>query len=452
MKIKGVRLITGFSLMVVFSLILGACGANVPTNVPKSDSGTTVEAPQPTQAISGEKIKLVVWVHAADQFTKAQADLVNLYKTKNPNVEIEIQSFPWGDFPAKLVSSMASGVGPDVIQAYSPWMMSYIRTGKVEAVPDSFASADAIRQKYYESSLALLDYNGKYYGIPANVSLDQTRVLLVDDNLVNAAGVNLDDNQTFDDFTKDWQALTVVDSSGTMTRAGLGMVCAEPPYQFTSYLMEYGGSILSEDGRKAALNSEAGHKAFQIMIDLVKKYKVDSALLTDFSCIGNGTAATSYRGTWFVSPILTDYPDFKWHFIKMPLPTGATTELFNGGSGWAEYVPSNSAHKDAAWDYIKFMDENREGWLAATYEVAASKELAAKQAKENPQLYGVYYPILEQSKHGWPYGDYFAIYDTLSAMFTSVVLDKATIDEALATAETTINKHLDEWWKQVENK
>jgi ABC-type glycerol-3-phosphate transport system substrate-binding protein len=228
-------------------------------------------------------------------------------------------------------------------------MMAYIRTGKIDPVPDSFLSRAQIADKYYSSTLALLDYNNKYYGIPSNLSADQTRVLLVNDQIVNDAKVNLDDNQTMDDFIKDWQALTVVGTDGKMTRAGLGMVCAEPPYQFTSYLMEYGGSILTEDGKKAALNSDAGKKAFQFMMDLIEKYKVDSPDLTDFSCLGTGTAATSYRGTWFVPVLQADYPDFKYHFIKMPLPPGASVELWNGGSGWATFVPSNSANKDAAW-------------------------------------------------------------------------------------------------------
>jgi ABC-type glycerol-3-phosphate transport system substrate-binding protein len=446
MKRNVMRFTTFFSIILILTLVLTACAKPVvKTEAPVGSSAET-QAPATT-----EKTKLIIWVHAAEPFTNAHGKIAELYMAQNPNVEIEIQSFPWSDYPAKLTSSLAADTGPDLIEAYSPWMMAYIRTGKVDPVPESFITSEDMVNTYYESTLALLGYDGKYYGVPSNISLDATRVLLVNDAIVEEAGVDITENKTIEDWISDWQALTVTDSEGQITRSGLGVTCSDPPYQFTSYIMEYGGSVLTEDGKKAALNSEAGKKALQFMSDILNVYKIDNSLISDSVCVGNGLAASSYRGTWFYPVLKADYPDFTGSYHVLPLPPGATVDVFHGGSGWASYVPANSANKDAAWDYLKFVEANRESWLIGTGETSANKVLAEKMAKENPALYEAYYSVLEQSKHGFAYGDFFVIWDAMQAMYTSVALGTATVDEALATAESTINTHLDQWWAQFDN-
>lgn len=392
--------------------------------------------------------RVVFWVHGADPFVKAHQQIIKGFQAENPNVTVDLQSFPFADFNTKVVSSLPSGAGPDVLEAYSPWMVGYIRTGLIDSVPSSLGSPDQIANRYYTSTLSLLKYKDQYFGVPSNVAAGSTRVLLVNDAVVQAAGANIKNIRTFDDWITTWKALTKTDASGRITTEGLGQSCGQPADQFVSYLMEYGGSLMDPTGHTAALNSDAGKSALKLLGDLVSTHKVDSPQITDFNCIPQGSAATGYRGSWVIPEYKKDFPNFQWHYELMPLPTGATKDVWQGGSGWATYVPTAAKNKDAAWKFVTYLESHRNTWIDNTSEIPADKALAAQEAKDKPDLYGVYYPILDQSVHGYPYGDYFVIYQTLSDMVTSVTLGQASVDSALATANAAINSHLDQWWSQ----
>ncbi len=431
------------------SVALGAaCSAPAPAPTASGPVAPAASTATPNAPAAAGKTKLVLWVHAAEPFLKAHREIVDLYAKENPNVEIEIQSYPWADYPTKIAAALPSGTGPDVMEAYTAWMVPYVRKGLLSPVPDSVATTAQMAERYYAASLPMLQFNGKYYAIPSNVDSSCPSMVLINDSIVKEAGVNLDDNKTFDDWMADWKTLTKVDSSGKVTRAGLGVASYQPPYVFGTYIMQYGGSVLDETGHKAALNSEAGRKALQMLADLVKKYKVDSADLTDFSSVGQGTAAMTYRGSWFVPVLLADFPDLQWHFALVPPPPGATAQVWDGGSGWSTWVPAASKKQEEAWKFVKFLEEHRGPWIKNTSEMPANKALAAQMAKDDPKLFGTFYQILEQGKPAWTSGDFFKIYDTLQNMVTSVWMDQATVDQALASAETEINTHLTQWWAQ----
>ncbi len=391
------------------------------------------------------KTTLTFWVNSSEPFIAAHKQVIADFESANKDVRVDLQPFPFADFNTRVVASMASGQGPDVMEAYSPWMTGYIRTGLVSAVPENVLSTDKIDERYYESTLSLLGFEGTYYGLPANIAAGSTRVLLVNDDVVEKAGVDVTDNSTFEDWQADWAALTQK-KGATVTRSGLGLSCGQPADQFVTYLMEYGGQMFSADGRRAAFNSAPGVQALTLLNELTGT--VDSADITDFTCIPQGTAATGYRGTWVIPEYERDFPDFAWHYELMPLPPGASVTSWQGGSGWATYVPKSSKHQEAAWRFVKYLDDNRQAWIERTGEIPAAKEIAAAVAKSNPDLYGVYYPILGDSVHGYPYGDYFVVYKALSDMVTSVNLGRASVTAALKDAETAINSHLNQWWTQ----
>lgn len=400
------------------------------------------------KAAGAEHQNLTFWIHSADPFIKAHQGIIKSFEKANPGVKINLQSFPFAEFNTRVVASIPSGKGPDLLEAYSPWMTGYIRSGRMDAVPSSLGSSAQLKNQYYESTLPTLLYKKRYYGIPSNLAAGSTRVLLVNDQVVKESGVKLPTNGSFTDWISAWQALTVTDASGKVTRAGLGQSCGQPADQFVTYLLQYGGKLLVKNGRKSAFNSEAGVQALQLLDDLVNKYKVDSPLLTEFLCIPQSLAATGHRGTW-VYPVYQDaVPTFEGTYVSLPLPPGATKNLWQGGSGWATFVPKASKKSALAWKFVKFQQTNWQKWAQQTGEIPADRNLAKLMAKKNPGLYGAYLPVLGQSVNGYPYGDYFINYQTLSDMVTSVVLQKASVKDALTTAQSAMDRALAQWWQQ----
>ena len=391
---------------------------------------------------------ITMWIQSADPFVKAHKELIAKFEAENPGVKVDLQTFPFADFNTRVVTSMANGNGPDLMEAYAPWMTGYLRTNLIAQVPESVGTPQEIKERFFGSALSSLQFKDQYYGLPSNLAAGSTRVLLMDQKALSDAGVDPAANKTFEDWIATWQKLTVKDASGKITREGLGQSCGQPADQFVTYLMQYGGSLLSEDGKAAALNSDAALKALTLLGDLSSKYSVDSPQITDGTCIPQGSAATGYRGTWVLPDYQRDYPDFSYKYEVMPLPPGATVDAWQGGSGWANYVPKASNNQELAFKFMKFEDDNRQTWIDATSEIPAIKSLAADLATSKPDVYGAYGSVLDQAKNAYAYGDYFVEYQALSDMVTSVTLDNADPKTALSAAEAALNTHLDQWWSQ----
>jgi multiple sugar transport system substrate-binding protein len=397
-------------------------------------------------AAGAEKTKLVYWLMSSEDFIKPAKELTNQYMKENPNIEIELQTYPWADYPTKMAAVFSAGGVPDVMEASSLWTRPYILGDNFDPVPDSVFTKNQFADRYFPSTQAMVTFKNRFWGLPINVDSSGPPMLLVNDKLVSEAGVNIDSVKTWGELIKDWQALTVKDASGKVTRAGLGTACYQPPYLFGSYLMEFGGSMLDKTGHKAALNSSAGRKALQLLADYHKKYKIDNVEITDMSSVANGLAATVIWGPWIIPILERDFPNFKWHYVSIPYPEGSTQQVWLGGSGWALFVPKQSANKEEAWKLVKYMDAHRKQQVASTHEMPAQRKLAAELAVENPKLYKSMYKVIDQSRFDWSYGDFFKIYDILQNMVMSVWLDQATVDSALTKAESEINTHLDQWW------
>lgn len=391
---------------------------------------------------------ITMWIQSADPFVAAHKKLIADFQAANPGVRVNLQTFPFADFNTRVVTSMANGSGPDLMEAYAPWMTGYIRTGLVAPVPAAVDTTAQIQSRFFSSALSSLQFKGAYYGLPSNLAAGSTRVLLIDQTALSKAGIDPAKNRTFQDWISSWQKLTVKDASGKITHEGLGQSCGQPADQFVSYLMEYGGSLLSQDGHTAALNSDAGFKALSLVRDLSRKYNVDSPQITDGTCIPQGSAATGYRGTWVLPDYQRDYPTFKFSYQVMPLPPGATHNIWQGGSGWASYVPKASKNRDLAFKFMQFEDEHRQTWIDNTSEIPAIKSLAQQLATAKPAVYGAYGSVLDQARNAYAYGDYFIEYQTLSDMATSVTLKDTDPKVALATAEAALNSHLKHWWSQ----
>jgi multiple sugar transport system substrate-binding protein len=144
-------------------------------------------------------------------------------------------------------------------------------------------------------------YQGKQYAIPLDV---HPLIYLYNKKVFKDAGVlaadgtfkapaNLDGwlkvFQTVKTKTKAFPYSMAVGSGGGMYR------------EFVSMLYQFGGTILTDDNKKAAFNSPAGVQALQLMADLVFKYKYAPENLAQpatFTMFKAGESGGEGYGVW----------------------------------------------------------------------------------------------------------------------------------------------------------
>lgn len=232
-----------------------------PTEAPKP---TTAPAPTvaPATAPPAAKVKLTLWYALSGASGKVFEATVQKFNDTNPNIQVTaIFQGSYADIAQKLTAAVTAKTLPDVAQmGGAPTMAD---SGVIIPIGDLVSKADL--DDIYPG---FWDYNkmgNKIISMPFNHSVP---VLYYNKDLFAAAG--LDPNKpptTWDELVTAAKALTKPGQWGLNTHT-------DTHWYLSAMIMQNGGKILSDDGKKVVYNSPEGIEALQFWGDLVTKYKV----------------------------------------------------------------------------------------------------------------------------------------------------------------------------------
>ncbi len=398
-------------------------------------SGSSPGPSQPGGGGNGN-VTLSMWVHSDPNYMDVAKANAAAYEAET-GVKVDLTFVPWDQYGAKIVAAFTAGSEPDIVQGVASWLYPQKIAGQLTEVPSDLSST---MSDITAASLAPVEHNGKYYGIPLNVNIDSGPLLLYGKSDFDAAGVT-PDWSSWDGFVSDLQKLTVTEN-GTMKRSGIEMYGADPVTQFLQYYLRAGGTFYAADKKSVDIANQAGETALQTMYDLIHKYKVDDTNLTDYEGIASGTAASVIWGPWYTALLNADFPDFKWGWAKIPESPGQVKEAFAGTNVWAWMVPSSSPNAQAAWDYVRWMNQadKRVAWSLKTGEIPATESLWTNDQIANDPRWEPWFPYLKDQVPVLYIGPQDPQYKALTDMVTGVLLDQAAIPAALQTAQDQLNQ------------
>ena len=104
----------------------------------------------PTPAIA-KKAKIVYWSpldpKANNARTKGEAAMVQIFKQRHPEIEVEIQPVPWQVMGQQVIQAVLSGAGPDVAQLSTTNLPDQVGAGAAAPLNDVFAKGWPEEQK-----------------------------------------------------------------------------------------------------------------------------------------------------------------------------------------------------------------------------------------------------------------------------------------------------------------
>ncbi|GAF23851.1 N-acetyl-D-glucosamine ABC transport system, sugar-binding protein [Bacillus sp. JCM 19047] len=111
---------------------------------------------------------------------------IQQFEQQHPNVKVNLQAIPWGNIYDNLLTAVASGSGPDVVQMGTSYMADFASTG-------SFLSLDEYVEDYpnlnpdhfFDGAVDSSIYNGELVAVPWYV---ETRVLFYRTDLLADVG------------------------------------------------------------------------------------------------------------------------------------------------------------------------------------------------------------------------------------------------------------------------
>ena len=134
---------------------------------------------------------------------------------------------------------------------------------------------------------------------------------------------------------------------------------------FFPWLWNAGGSLLNEEGTKAAFNSEAGRVALQFIADLFNKYKV-VPLMGLYDLNDDMPENLFMRGKVGVGRVRQlairvqrdEFPELKYGVIMPPYyKPGMKRYTF---ADWGYYtIAARSKHKEQSWEWLKYITSKK---------------------------------------------------------------------------------------------
>ncbi|MGE5553328.1 MAG: extracellular solute-binding protein [Betaproteobacteria bacterium] len=281
---------------------------------------------------------------------------------KAAGIKVEFEIVQYGDMHAKLVTQFLSPTSQyDIIEVDNYWAGEFPAAGWLEPL-DKYVKRDKFDMKpYLPSMLNMVGYyNNKLYMIPMYnyaMGLLYRKDLLNDPKLKKAYEA---------EFKKPLRVPTTVEEyvricrfmkkqagiAGAAMQAGRGDPIV---MEWSNYLYSNGGQYYDKSWR-AVVNSPAAVKATELYIDNVKHGAQEGALSANlddsFRVMSQGLAFSMISYNWML-PQLDDPSKSKvaGKVALAPMPGGIG---LNGGWGWG--IAHNSAHKEEAWKFIKWVE------------------------------------------------------------------------------------------------
>lgn len=350
-------------VMVVLSLIVSACATPAPVVEPTASGPTKYAFWHSMGGSNGEAIGEMM-----KRFNASQTACIG---------EAVFQG-SYDDSLNKLKAGLQSKDIPAVVQQFDLATQVLVDL-KVIAPMQEFIDAEKFNISDYETNvLAYYTVDGKLYGMPFNTS---NPMLYYNKDMFTAAG--LDPNKpptTWDELVTAAKALTKdTNGDGKPDQWGFN-THTDTHWYFSAMIMQNGGKILSDDGKKVIYNSPEGIEALQFWGDLVTKHKVmppnqHAQAGADFT---TGKLGMIMRSSSFLATV---EKDAKFKVGVAILPGKKVKSVPIGGASLLVFKTTAERQK-AAWEFVQWMTnaENSLSLFTQTNYVPIRKSVASMPA------------------------------------------------------------------------
>lgn len=350
-------------LAFALSALLAAALAGVIAAPPSGPRPFWAQGARPAQVQAASPVTLEFWtISLKPDLTAHIEDVVRRYEAAHPGVRIKWVDVDLQVLDQKLLSAIAGGVGPDVVNLNTELT---VRMAQEHALVDMDAAVPPeVRAGYFPNIWASLRVDGSAYGVPWYVEPD---VLAYNAALFRRAG--LDPNRppvSINDYIGDAVAIK--------RKTGLyGFMPNVDKIRMLTIFQEEGLPVLTPDRRRAVFNSPAHAALLARYVDLFRHdmFPADTlrrGYLGATERYSAGQLGMLVVGPEFIQRVRSDGPDAYRDTLVAPMPLGHGRVVDLPTMDVA--VPVQSRHRAAAVDFALFVT-NDENQLAFCHVVVA---------------------------------------------------------------------------------
>lgn len=350
-----------FLTTVLVLSLLSACGAKSPTN-----TNANANAPKESEAPAAADVKLTFMTNVVGAQAEALQKAIADFSAKT-GYEVEF-SAPGKSYEELMKTKMSSNTLPDLFTTHGWSVARY--SEYLEPVNDmEFSSRISDQMKP-----VITDKDGKMYVLPIDADIAG---MIYNEDVLAAAGVNVDDIKTWDDFSA---AAEKVKNSGkeVMTIGGKDVWTIGQFFDWVapSFYVTDEANNKREELKNGTFDTATWEKVAGLMDEWTKAGYFNKDVLTadynrDMKALANGDVAFAFYGNSSIVDARTVNPDVKLGMMPIPSASEADEPTLIAGERIAVGVWKDSKYKDAAIELLNYL---------ATPEVA----VAISDASGNP--------------------------------------------------------------------
>ena len=286
------------------------------------------------------------------------------FMDENPDVNITIETFSWGDFYTKWTTGLASGNVPDMSTALPGHVVEMMDAEAVIPVDDVID--DIGRDRFAEAALSEGERDGECYSLPL---YSHAQVMWYRKDLLEEA--NLEVPETWEEFAEAAKTLTKDGVYGCSFPCGSGDLMAT---RFLNFYVRSGGGSLLTDDLKADLTSDIAIEGINYWLDIYENcspyFSVNYAVLEQANLYYQGKTAFDFNSGFHISGVETNSPDLVDSIDCAPLPRLKKDDPIYGAetSNIPMVIWSKSEHPEICKAFIEtlYEEETYTDFLAAT--------------------------------------------------------------------------------------
>ena len=316
---------------------------------------------------------LTFWHTYNDQEEVILREIIKKWETANQKFTIRPVRIPFDGHKPKLRTALTVGQGPDMARVDWSFVCELARKNAV--VDLGTLGFETIRAQYLPAAIGSCNVGGKFYGLPDQsncVAMFYNRQMFRDAGLLppqaetdSAAAAPADEfanvlPKTWEEFIEFGKKLTD-ESKGQYAFAMLNTL-----WWNLTFLNTYGARIVSEDGTKCLIDSDAAVGAVEMMASLFAKHKIEAGAwrpgaITPEQGFVNGKIRDDHDGA--LEPANSRTPDG----FRRRLDSGGTAGTSTNVGGTDVVIFKGSKYAEACYSFLTFFTnaENQVRWCTA---------------------------------------------------------------------------------------
>jgi len=290
---------------------------------------------------------------------KAHQAVADAFMAKNPNIKVNIVSSPWDDYNTKHKTLIASGDKNlyDVF-FYGFNVEDLVRQNVIEDLGPLAKKTGYSLEDYWPGILDRTTVDGNVYGLVRDADAS---ILYYNKDIFDEAKVPYPtDAWTWNDLRSAAEKLSKVESNGRVTRYALGMEAGKAD----AWMVANGGGYVDNyaNPTKCTLDSPQSMEALNFFHDMIKNNFIMKP--ADLQQGGGDTAAFQQGKVAMILQNASRIPAFNaanLNYDIAPIPLAPNGKRVAEAAGASWHMSANSQNKDAAWQFMQFLQSAEGG-------------------------------------------------------------------------------------------